>query len=178
MRLAWLLLLALSACYAPSAAAPEAPKPVRLRTAFDPAAVAWAQGAGENLVEGTALLRTRGGEVRTCAALDVGLIPVTLHSRERIVHIYGNTRSGFNPAGVVGRHPRFSNDDPRFYKHIRKAKCDAEGRFEFDDVPDGEWFVEAIVSWEAPLHGKQGGSLMQLVRVSDGETRRLVMTGE
>jgi hypothetical protein len=67
------LLVLASGCY--TAANVRQPEPVRIETPFDPAAVAWAAREGDNRIEGTALLRTRGGEPRTCATLDVGLIP-------------------------------------------------------------------------------------------------------
>ena len=162
-------------CYVPPAQAPEVAT-VRLETPFNPQAIAWAEGHGDNRIEGTALLRTRGGEPRTCAALDVGIIPVSRHAAERMARLYGSLRGGFNPAWPLGNHFRWANDDERFYEHIRKTKCDAQGRFEFDALPDGDWFVEAVVTWEVPRLGKQGGSLMQRVRLVGGQTQRVVLS--
>jgi len=165
---------ALCACYMPPAQEPET---VRLETPFQPEQVAWAREAGENRIEGTALLRTRGGEPRTCAALDVGLIPWSRHAGERMAHLYGSLKGGFRP---VGTGLRWANDDESFYASVRRAKCDADGRFEFDSLPDGEWFVEAFVTWEAPRvnfsGGPQGGTLMQRVKLEGGRTEKIVLT--
>lgn len=172
-----LALAALCACYMPP---PQEPETVRLETPFQPEQVAWATEAGSNRIEGTALLRTRGGEPRTCATLDVGLIPWSRHAGERMAHLYGSLKGGFNPIGELGRHPRWAKDEPAFYDSVRRAKCDAEGRFEFDELPDGEWFVEAVVTWEAPRvnfsGGPQGGTLMQRVKLEGGRTQKLVLT--
>jgi hypothetical protein len=150
----------------------QQPTRVALSTSFDAAAVAWSEGEGPNRLEGAALLRTQGGDAKTCAALDVALIPVSLHSRERMTHLYGNTRSGFNPAGTG--HPVFTNDSPAFYESIRWSKCDSTGRFEFEGVPDGEWFVESVVSWNAG-RWLQGGALMQRVQLAGGQTKKIVL---
>lgn len=167
----WLLLVG---CYVPPAQEPET---VRLQTPFQPDTVAWAREEGANRIEGTALLRTRGGEARTCAALDVGLIPWSRHAGERMAHLYGSLKGGFLP---VGGGLRWAKDDQAFYETVRRAKCDAEGRFEFEALPDGDWFVEAVVTWEVPragfVGGPQGGTLMQRVKVQGGQTEKVVLT--
>lgn len=172
-----LALAALSACYVPE---PRQPESVRLETPFQPDAVAWAQESGENRIEGTALLRTRGGEPRTCAALQVTLVPWSKYSGERIARLYGSLQSGFNERPPYGRMIRWENDNEAFYATVRATRCDAEGRFEFDSLPDGEWFVEALVTWEVPrvnfVGGPQGGTLMQRVKLEGGRTEKVVLT--
>lgn len=164
-------LLLLAGCYQP-----PAPVTVALKTRFEPASVAWAEAGGEGRVEGSALLRTQGGEVRTCAALAVSLVPVTVHARERFLALFGNTRGGFNATGYAGSHPQFANDSPAFYDHVRVTKCDAQGRFRFEELADGDYFVTATVTWYAPGAGPQGGDIMQRVSVRDGETVEVLLT--
>lgn len=171
--LRWLAVTALTACFMPPTPATPA---VALETPFEASATAWADQPGDGLVEGSALLRTRGGEVRTCAALDAALIPASDHARERMARLYGSVRGGFNPAGRAGRHPRFEPDPSGFYRTVRTTKCDAQGRFEFEGIADGEWYVEAIVTWEAPGAGLQGGSLMRIVQVESGKPTKVVLT--
>lgn len=171
--LRWLLAMALTGCFIPPG--PAAPA-VELQNPFDASAIAWSERPGESLVQGTALLRTRGGEVRTCAALDAALIPASDHAKERMAHLYGSLRGGFNPAGRAGRHPRFDPDPSGFYRSVRITKCDAQGRFEFEGIAAGDWYVEAIVTWEAPGAGLQGGSLMRLVHVEAGQDTKVLLT--
>jgi hypothetical protein len=170
------VLAVLVGCYVPAA---EPPPAVTLKTRFEPESIAWAREAGGNRIEGTALLRTRGGEPRTCAALNVGLIPWSKYAGERMAHLYGSLKAGFNPVGPAGRHIRWANDDPAFYEGVRLSKCDAEGRFEFESLPDGEWFVEAEVTWDVPyanfVGGPQGGVLMQRVKLEGGRTEKVVL---
>jgi hypothetical protein len=172
-----LTIVGLGACYVPAA---EPPPAVTLKTRFDPAATAWSQEPGENRIEGTALLRTRGGEARTCAALDVGLIPWSKYAGERMAHLYGSIQQGFNPVYPYGRAIRWANDDPKFYQSVRSSTCDAAGHFEFEGLPDGEWYVEATVTWDVPRvrfsGGPQGGTIMRRVKLEGGETRKLVLT--
>lgn len=179
VKLALMALLALaSGCY--TATNVRQPEPVRIETPFDPGAVAWAAERGENRIEGTALLRTVGGEPRTCAALQVALIPWSRYSGERMAHLYGSIKSGFNSRPPHGRFIRWVNDDKAFYESVRATACDAAGRFVFDSLPDGEWFIEAVVTWEVPYHnfrgGPQGGTLMQRVEVEGGQTVSVVLT--
>lgn len=153
----------LSGCFQPTA--------VTLKAPYE--APRWSEGVGDNAIEGTALLRTRGGEVRTCAALAVYAVPVTVYAKERMIHLYGNVRSGFAP---VWSAIEFTNDDPRYNEHVRQSACDAQGAFRFRDLPDGEWFVVSSVRWEVPGAGYQGGSMMRRVRVGGGQTLELIMT--
>lgn len=156
------------------------PEPVRLDTPFDPSAVAWAAGDGDNRIEGTALLRTVGGEPKTCAALYVGLTPWSRYAGERIARLYGSLQSGYNARPPYGRMIRWENDAPAFYETVRSTSCDAAGRFVFDALPDGEWIVEAMVTWDVPragfVGGPQGGTLMQRVKVEGGKTVSVVLT--
>jgi hypothetical protein len=167
-----------SGCY--TSAGVRQPEPVRLQTPFDAAAVVWASERGENRIEGTALLRTVGGEPKTCAALQVTLVPWSRYSGERIAHLYGSTRSGYNARPPQGRMIRWENDDAAFYETVRSTACDSAGRFVFDSLPDGEWIVEAIVIWDVPYvnfrGGPQGGTLMQRVKVEGGQTANVVLT--
>jgi len=54
----------------------------------------WAEGDGRNSVTGFAVLRTVGGDARTCAGLTTQLIPDSPYARERMIAIFGNTVKG------------------------------------------------------------------------------------
>lgn len=132
----------------------------------------WSAARGDNVIEGSALLRTRGGEVRTCAALEAAIIPVSVYAKERMIHLYGNAHGGYRP---VWHQVRFEPDVNAFYRTVRTTKCDAQGEFSFEGLPDGDWFVMATVVWEAPGAGAQGGSLMVRVKLRGGETQKVLL---
>jgi hypothetical protein len=137
--------------------------------------VAWSAGDGRNAVTGTALLRTRGGEPRTCAGLEVSLVPKSPYADDRIARIYGNNESGYQ---TLYRYPKLEPAPPGYKAAARSTRCDGQGYFSFDAIPDGTYYVVSVVTWEAAgRYGMQaqGGSLMARVAVSGGQTKRVVL---
>ncbi|WP_292085350.1 MULTISPECIES: hypothetical protein [unclassified Brevundimonas] len=162
-----------------SACAPL-PAEITLQNSFNPADYAWADQVGSNTVSGSALLRTVGGEVRTCGALPVSLIPDVPYTRERMIALYGNAAGGYRafnagpPGGVI-----FINEPFEFSRVGRRTACDASGNFRFAQIPDGSYFVVAEVSWGVPYGSylsPQGGRLMQRVEVKGGDAPELLLT--
>lgn len=149
--------------------------PVMLTSRFDPAEVAWFAARGTNTIAGNAIVRTARGTVKTCAADIVTLSPVSRYGRERMQALYGSDEEGFNP--IVGGHPAdFGGDDPRYLATARTTRCDAHGRFAFDELPDGDYYVVAMVTWRERGFGlEQGGYLMRRVHVSTGETKEVLL---
>lgn len=162
------------------AACAPTPREIILQHSYNPADFAWAEADGTNTVRGSALLRTVGGEVRTCGGLSVQMIPDVPYSRERIMHLYGKLGSGFQPASAAQAGGIIFMGESHEYTQVgRRTVCDAQGNFRFENVPDGDWFVVAEVVWGVPYSGyvsPQGGRLMQQVTVADGETRELILT--
>lgn len=162
-----------------SGCASMAPSPIMLNNTFSREAIAWSLEDGPNTIFGNALLRTVGGDVKTCAGFEVFLIPSSDYSRERLGFIYGPGDTGFMGPGQ-GRY--FVPDPVEYDATTRKTTCDAQGNFTFSRIPDGEYFVLAQVSWGAidggsyPSIAPQGGLIMQKVMVTGGETKRLVLT--
>jgi len=156
------------------------PQPPAGRSAgvpFDPAEIAWSKGNGPNTVEGSAVLRTRGGEARTCAGDEASLVPYSQYAAARMRLLYGSEDRGFfstEDAFISG--PRVADDQytPAYNASWRPAACDAQGSFVFANVPDGTYFVVAKVMWIARY--EQGGWLMQKVEVKGGETKKVVLT--
>lgn len=148
--------------------------PVTLATAFDPAEVAWAEAKGTNSIEGNAVLRTVSGEVRTCAGFPAELMPRSRYADERIRAIYGNNERG------MGRIVKFDATDPRYEQVKRTTTCDAQGNFTFEELPDGDYYVNALVTWGVPMGygmvSRQGGWLMQRITLQGGERKRIVLT--
>src|SRR5437868_5212174 len=66
----------------------------RDRDGFDAQAVAWSKKPGKNSISGTAELMLRG-KTKTCAGLEVRLVPDARYTRERIALLYGTATEGF-----------------------------------------------------------------------------------
>lgn len=149
--------------------------PTTLYSRFDPAAVAWFSERGTNTIYGTALVRSLSGVAKTCAALPVVLFPDSAYARERMRALYGSDQEGYNPV-TGGRPADFIGDDPRYQSTARTTHCDARGRFSFGELPDGEYFLVATVTWQESRIGlPYGGYLMRRLRVSTGETKEVLL---
>lgn len=156
------------------ATAPSAP--AHISTPFRAADYAWFSAKGNNTISGNAVMRTVGGEVRTCAAFPVGLVPGGAYTRERMMIVYGSSDRGYRPAGS---RVQFGNDEPQYLALLKEATCDSQGNFTFTDLPDGEYFVIAQVIWGVPMRyhtEAQGGTIMQRVELRGGETERVVLS--
>jgi hypothetical protein len=161
------LLASLAAC------APQ--QQATLSSSISPTEMAWAKGDGRNTVTGFAVLRTVGGEARTCAGLQAILIPDSPYARERMTAIFGNNVKGSRESmrGPV----KFGSDDPLYLSLLRTTRCDGQGAFTFERIPDGVWYATTSVEWKAdprsPFH--EGGSMMQRVELRGGQTARVTL---
>lgn len=161
------------------AIAPPSPDVIKTVAQFSPSDLAWSLISGTNGIEGSAVLRTVGGDARTCAALIVSLLPVSEYTAERIRKLYGSDTAGYRSAeaGVLIFDP--PEDIGPYERH---ATCDALGNFSFSNLPDGPYFVVALVTWATPnpysRYGgllSQGGYLLQRVDVAGGVTKKIVL---
>jgi hypothetical protein len=159
------LLLITSACQQPPR------QVVNLTASLSENDMAWSKAAGNNTVTGFAVMRTAGGEPRTCAASDVTLIPDTAYARERIQALYGSIDKGYN----FLNNPVFVPDLPLYYSTIKNSTCDGQGNFIFEQIPDGSWFVVTSVIWIV-ANQRQGGTLMQRFQVQGSETKRIALS--
>lgn len=170
---ACLAALALTACA-------TAPVYTTLSTPFTAADMAWSQAKGVNTISGSALMRTVGGDVKTCAGFEVELAPDSAYTRERMSLLFGGLASGSMGRGnsVV-----ISGTPPEFYSYVRKAYCDATGSFSFTDLPDGTYYAMTRVHWDVPSSNgfsvymmPQGAWMMQRVTVAGGQSPKIVLT--
>lgn len=133
----------------------------------------WSKAVGKNTIKGSAFLRTRGGEVRTCAGLQARLIPSGASTDTFIHRAYGSISGGLVQRTTWAAQP--------FDDVSRATTCDIRGEFEFTDLPDGRYYVTVVVSWEAiggysPHLEQQGGTIATPVTLAGGETRSIVVT--
>ena len=69
--------------------------PVVMQNSFNQAEAEYIFQEGPHMISGQSFMRTNGGDVRTCAGMEVSLVPQTAYSTERMRLIYGNDFSGF-----------------------------------------------------------------------------------
>jgi len=147
---------------------------VPISAPFNKKDVAWFNSTGAGTLEGSAFLRTKGGAVKTCAGYDVQLLPYSAYAAERMRFIYGSDTSGylFGPR----RAWKFTPDEPEFYKSLKKTVCDANGEFEFDRLPNGDYFVIAKVTWDIGNVVDEGGTMMGKVTIANGANEKVTLT--
>lgn len=131
---------------------------------FDPAAAAFINQQGNARIDGHAFFRAENGRVIYAAGEHVWLVPVTPYSQARFAQLYGNAkyaRAQFFPA---------ASNDPDYAKYTRSAKAESNGRFSFEGVAPGEYFVSTSVTWtpEGAIL-QSGGAIYERVTVTGKE---------
>jgi hypothetical protein len=163
-----LLPLAAAAC-ATAPMAPMAPFPppsnnmVFIEAPYTPADYSWSAARGHNGIRGS----SPAGH--TCAGATVGLTPDGPYSRERILRLYGSAVRADRTVADI-RAKTITNDNPDLARFVRRAKCDAAGRFAFDALPDGGYFLIAQVAGPVPL------ALMRHVNLRGGNVEPVALT--
>ncbi len=159
--------LALAACETTSMAPPPyqgPPGAVFIATPYAPGDFAWSTQKGANGIRGSS---PKG---HSCANLSVGLTPDAPYSRERIVKLYGSAVRADRPVSEIRNKP-VANDNPDLARFVRRARCDALGRFAFDALPDGAYFLIVQVAGPAePL------ALMRHVVLRGGDIEPVPLT--
>lgn len=125
---------------------------------------------GKATVTGQAFLRRNDGMVVYGAGSQVILIPKTTYSSERMAAIYKGAHISYFPL-------TFKNDDPNYQNYARKTVANGEGRFKFENVAPGSYYVVTNVTWMVEY--VQGGSLMaEVTVVGDQSPPELIMNGQ
>ncbi len=138
---------------------------------FDAAEGAFIHKQGTSRIEGSAFLRQRGGGTVTAAGNEVSLIPVTKYSSARIAAIYKGEKVSY-----LGGN--FESTPAEYGRQMRNTKADVDGKFYFDRVAPGDYFVATTVRWSVPgSYLPEGGHLYERVSVREGETARVVISG-
>jgi ABC-type transport system substrate-binding protein len=138
------------------------------RMPFPEAEYAALAKTGTGRVTGQAFMRTIGGDVKVAAGSDVALNPVTSYSQQWYDVVYVQRKN-------------ITAWDPRLDEYVMNTRADAEGRFEFVNVPPGDYFVRSLVLWAAPTgpYGslqQQGGFVVERITVNDGEETKVIVT--
>ncbi len=136
---------------------------IHLSNTFDPSEAEFILTDGTATIDGQSFLRQSGGGVVTCAGSPVTLLPKTKYSDERVQHLYGNMLSGIH----YGLFPKFVPNSSDYYRLTRTAQCDAQGNFEFSNVPAGKFYIGARVEWVI-AEVQQGGIYYETSRCRPG----------
>jgi hypothetical protein len=141
--------------------------PPQMTSPFNAGDVAWSRTPGTATVEGRATIAD-GQASRTCAGGEAQLLPAGTYAAEMMRIVFGNEARGYVPLASSPRYP--SDIAADFKSTVRRVGCDADGRFRFDGVPAGRWYVFSNVIWRAggAEGAPQGGALMQRIDVAEG----------
>lgn len=177
--LAALAALALGAC---------ASAPYEMQSTWRSSDVVWASSKGDSKVMGSAVYVQASGATRTCAGLEVSLIPDSEYARERIqaeLDIAG--RSEFHKTANTGwpnpdiYYPaNISAPEPGYIETSRRTVCDENGRFVFDNIPAGDYFLTSLVTWEGLSWGPatKGAFVSSPVTVKPGDVVDVVLSNQ
>jgi len=91
------------------------------------------------------------------------------YATERVTAIYGSSNGGYSQRRV-----QFEATAPGYREAIHTTRCDAQGFFRFEDVSDGAFYVQTVVTWVVQ-YSTQGGVLAQRVQVAGGKTVEVVL---
>ena len=163
--------------------------PVATAAAFDPAEAAYIKKTGAVSIHGHAFWRDDKGGTVNAAGEIVRLVPATRYARERFAVLYRGQRS--LPTSQIPR----VDVDPQYAGYTRTTRAESTGRFEFDNVAPGVYFVTSQVNYRdkdayvqlnaGSFHqrlriGNDGGAMFETVTVSGKEEKpiKLVLTND
>lgn len=131
-----------------------------------------ALGAGDATIQGSAVIRQRGGGTVDCAGNEVFLIPATVSVTRELVRVFGSEQGYVERGGdtFMGGGTLVSPPEPN-----RQGMCNAQGFFTFGDVRPGKWHVMTSVAWTVG-DNNQGGTLLATTEVGAGKTAEVVLT--
>jgi hypothetical protein len=120
---------------------------------------------GTGVIAGHAFRTKASGALVNAAGQVVYLVPATGYSRERFKNLYGNRK--YIPHRES---PREDNPPSAYAEHTRTTKAEANGRFAFEGVAPGEYFVTTQVIWgDEEAFFREGGLVYDMVAVTGKE---------
>ncbi|MDE2363673.1 MAG: hypothetical protein KGM42_13420 [Hyphomicrobiales bacterium] len=157
LAFAFLLSCALAGCEST-----QQSSPVAIAASFDPAEAAFIKKKGTTTIDGHAFWRDDHGATMNAAGELIRLVPVTAYSRERIDVLYKGHRS------IAAKDIVQAPADGRFGDYTRTTRAESNGRFEFDDVAAGKYFVVGEMRYkERERSGRRSGVLGKLLKINE-----------
>lgn len=142
------------------------PAPVQIASTFNPVEAAFIKKSGSVTIEGHAFLRQKTGGTVNAAGEIVRLIPATAYARERFAKLYGQAKFV-----AASNYPKTQDTDPRYIDYIRTTKAESTGRFTFDNVAPGSYFISTQVTWQKEgAVFSDGGAIYETVTITGRET--------
>lgn len=143
------------------------PTPMPRLTTFNESEYALYARDGTATIYGDAFLKTRGGDVKKGAGCAVHLNPVTTYSTE------------WYERGILGNQ-LLEPADQKAVPYHKQTIADGDGKFEFDKLSAGEYYLACLITWEIPgLYGSTestGGWAHAKVKVGSNERKKVVLT--
>lgn len=161
--------LVLGGCLASAPPAPPGTPP------FSPEEAAFIRKSGSGVITGHAFRTRPRGQVVNAAGEVVRLVPATAYASERFNRLYRGGR--FIPADGYPE----DKPDPLYVEYTRSTKTTATGRFRFEDVAPGRYFVTTQVVWnERNTLFRDGGSVYDEVTLTGRETKpvEVILSGK
>jgi len=153
-----LLLCTVTAC---------APQPYSMHTPFNEDSFAPYAEKGKAKVYGQAFLVTNGGDVKKGAGKKIVLMPDNPYTEE------------FLQAGDSNKQPVV---DRRFGTYIKVTVADADGNYEFDGLPSGDYVLLTEIRWMVPsdsiIRQYSGSELIKRFSLQRGEHQKVLLTSE
>ncbi|WP_310609212.1 carboxypeptidase-like regulatory domain-containing protein [Limnohabitans sp.] len=132
--------------------------------AFDEVEYGALKKVGSGVVRGSLFAKTVGGDIKIGAGEIVRLYPVTKYTEQlyREQWIYKKQAT--------------HNEDARYITYVRQTTTGIDGKFEFTNVPPGEYFAFGGIYWKTvratsygPVTETQGGLTIKRISVSNGK---------
>lgn len=164
------LLITLSGCISINQLHRPKIQTIKLTNQFDPNEASFVLEKGTATITGSASLTDANGESISCAGNNVYLVPVTEYSKERFLHLFGDSDNHFSGDEIIF-HVRFKPDHPDFRKYMKVSTCNYVGEFSFDNVSAGEYYLGTnIISEVEEYNTIKGGALAEMINVKEGES--------
>jgi hypothetical protein len=151
------------------------PPSVQVAARFEPREAAFVKAKGEGRIDGHAFLKTPNGTAKNAVGELVRLIPATAYARERFDKLYGGKK--YVPATA---YPQTETTDPAYVEAQRVTKTDSNGRFSFEGVAPGTYYLATQIVWRPEgSFGAQGGAVWELVTVTGKEDQpiKVILNG-
>lgn len=140
---------------------------IKIVNEFNDEEVSWFKTEGNASIKGIAKFKSKSGDIRFGEEFRIELMPSCRYTKERLNRIYNSKKSGY--VHIEDGIPKFT-PDPKGYHETKKTMCDKDGKFEFKNLPAGEYYIIAFMLWE-----KTGGGIMQRVVLSENESEVVEM---
>lgn len=143
--------------------------------AFSTEEAAFIKKGGSGVIVGHAFRTKPSGVVVNAAGEVVRLIPATAFARERFANLYGKRK--YIPHAA---YPRDDDIDPTYSEYTRTTKAESNGRFVFDKVAPGTYFLTTQVIWgDEAAFSREGGSVYDSVTLTGKETEpvQVILSG-